>query len=133
ATRFRRPSGATLAPEPVLHRPPHRTRRRLCSSRPHLAAIIPGSRRSRVGPRGSWARALASAPAECWLDELRAFGIEERADCAAVLEACAWDLGQPSKTSGPHEDPVRKALALALWMAATDLRACLSWIRSWLT
>jgi hypothetical protein len=84
-----------------------------------------------------WARQLASAPPAHWLELVRAFGIDERIDWSLQAESWARDLDSPAArsvaTAEPYKDPVRRILALALWLAATDLPTCLAWIGSWLT
>lgn len=82
-----------------------------------------------------WARALASASGQHWQELTRAFHVEssDPSTCMARVEALAREVDSPLATSDPHDDPVWKILALTLWLAATDLPTCLSWIVSWLT
>lgn len=81
-----------------------------------------------------WARRLACAPAECWRELVHVSDVDylDETSCVARLGALARELDAPPSTGDPHDDPVRRALALALWLAATELLACLQWISSWL-
>lgn len=81
-----------------------------------------------------WARDLASATPEEWSGLAQSFGVSglDPASSMTMLELSARELDSPRKAARSQEDPLWRSLAFALWWAAIDLEACLTWIAAWL-